>query len=150
MVAYNVDERLARDVILGVKVSVLKPHGKRAHAAEGDLLHIDCGNLPPLYGKSERYHRLMVVPCSLSIPVTITERAFLRAGEPDPHGCRLELMARAEGFATYAALREHHDRMSGLPWQGQLLCWRHASAEFVAQWPLIERTLPDVETEEEQ
>jgi hypothetical protein len=143
MVTYNVDESLARGVVFGLKASILKPHGKRRQAAVGDLLHICCGNLPPLYGRSERYHRLMVAPCALSIPVTITERAFLRDGEIDTQGHRLELMAQAEGFATYAALREHYDRMDGLPWCGQLLRWNPAQAEFRAQWPLIERAADD-------
>lgn len=143
MVAYNVAENMARDVIFGVKASILKPHGKRRQAAVGDLLHICCGNVPPLYGRSERYHRLMVAPCTLSIPVTITQTAFLRDGEVDLQGCRLELIAQAEGFATYAALREHYDRMDGLPWHGQLLRWDPRRAEFRAQWPLIRPVVDD-------
>lgn len=143
MVTYNIDEKLARAVIFGLKASVLKPHGKRKHAGEGDLMHVCCGNLQPLYGRSERYRRLMVAPCVLSIPVTITERAFLRDGVVDAQGHRLELMAQGEGFETYAALREHYDRMDGLPWYGQLLRWDPRKAEFRAQWPLIEPVAAD-------
>ncbi len=139
MVTYNVYENLARAVIFGEKASVLKPHQKRKHAAEGDLLHIDCGNVPPHYARSEGYHRLMVVRCCLSVPVTITEHGFLRDGVPDTHGYRLELMAQAEGFDQFAALQSHYDRMDGLPWQGQLLRWKPAEAVFRAQWPLLEK-----------
>jgi hypothetical protein len=136
MVTYNVYDSLARAVIFGEKASVLKPHGKRNHATEGDLMHICCGNLPPHYARSEGYHRLMVVRCCLSIPVTITETGFLRDGVVDAHGHRLDLMAQAEGFDRFTALQLHYDRMSGLPWQGQLLRWKPAEAEFRAQWPL--------------
>jgi len=73
MVAYNVEEKLARDVIFGLKASILKPHGKRRHAA----------------------------------------------------------------------LREHYDRMDGLPWHGRLLRWKPAQAEFRAQWPLIRPVVDD-------
>jgi hypothetical protein len=141
MVSYNVQHDLARAVVFGEKASVLKPHQKRKHAAEGDLLHIDCGNLPPDYAKSEGYHRLMVVRCCLSIPVTITEGGFLRDGVPDAHGHRLDLMAQSEGFDRFTALQSHHDRMSGLPWVGQLLRWKPAEAEFRAQWPLLRKAV---------
>jgi hypothetical protein len=138
MVTYNVEHALARAVIFGEKASILKPHGKRKHAQKGALLHIDCGNVPPDYGRSEHCHRLMVVPCCLSLSVTITERHMLRDGEIDTQGCRMEHMAHAEGFADFSGLRFHLDRMYGLPWEGQLIRWKPAQAEFRAQWPLIE------------
>lgn len=143
MAAYNVDQQLARAVIFGTKASVLKPHGKRKHAQAGDMLHICCGNLPPDYGRSEHYHRLMVVPCCLSIPVTISERGMTRDGVPDTQGHRMELMAHGEGFDSFDALKLHLDRMYGLPWSGQLLRWKPSDAEFRAQWPLIERSAVD-------
>jgi hypothetical protein len=139
MVTYNVHQSLARAVIDGAKTSILKPHSKRKHAAVGDLLHICCGNLPPHYGKSEGYHRLMVSRCSLSLSVSVTEGGFLRDGVPDVQGHRLELMAQAEGFERFTALQLHLDRMFGLPWEGQLLRWKPAEAEFRAQWPLPEK-----------
>lgn len=40
-------------------------------------------------------------------------------------------------------LREHYDRMDGLPWHGQLLRWDPRKAEFRAQWPLIARVAAD-------
>ena len=144
MVSYNVEAGLARAVIFGTKASVLKPHGKRKHAAAGDPLHICCGNLPPDYGRSEHYHRLMVVPCSLSLPVKITDGGMLRDGAVDTQGHRMELMAQAEGFDSFVALQVHLDRMFGLPWDGQLWRWKPYEAEFRAQWPLIEKVAPDV------
>lgn len=139
MVAYNVHLSLAQAVIYGRKCSILKPHGKRPHAAEGDVMHIDTGNLPPDFSKSAGYCRLMVVPCCLSIPVRIEVDRVLRDGVVDTQSHRMELMAQAEGHQTFAALRAHLAQSDGLPWDGQLLRWNPQHAKFRAQWPLVYR-----------
>lgn len=127
MMAYYVDPSLARAVISGQKCSVLKVRGARAHAAVGEVMRIvTAGNWD-----------LMVAPCVVSVPVRIEATRFLRAGEVDTQGCRLELMARGEGYDTFAALRTDYARLHGLPWEGQLLRWNPIGAEFRAQWPLM-------------
>lgn len=145
MVAYNVPEALARAVVFGLKCSVLKPHGNLAHAAVGDMLHIDTGDLPPDWSKSTGYCRLMEVPCCLSVPVRIEADRFLRDGVIDVDGHRMELVSQAEGFETYAAMRAHFERSFGLPWEGQLLRWNPLKATFRAQWPLVTRVVDEGE-----
>lgn len=147
MVVYNVPERLARAVVFGQKCYVLKPHGNRAHAAVGQMMHIETGFGPPAYSRSDGYCRLMVAPCVLSLPVRIEETRFLRACEVDTQGHRLELLAHDEGFETYAALRADIAQRHGLPWEGQLLRWNPAEAEFRAQWPLLTRMADEMEEE---
>ena len=141
MAAYNFPLTDARAIIFGLKSSAVKPRGKRAHVAVGQIVHAFCGNTPPEWSKSPDCHRLIEAPCVVSDPVAIDASGMVRAGELVVNNDWLRVLAHAEGFASFSGMQAHLERVYGFPYHGQLIRWNPSQAEFRAQWPLIARQM---------
>lgn len=139
MVSYNFPEGFARDIITGRKAAMLKPFGKRPHVEAGGMVHAFCGNLPPDFTKSERCHRLLTAPCTRSVRCRMAESGLTVDGQLVVNPEWLRTIAAQEGFDSFADLNTHFHRTYGLPWDGQYIRWNHAAAEYVAEWPLVQK-----------
>lgn len=127
MVAINFQQRFAGDVEAGVKTQTIRAwrRDKRLFKA-GEALQLYTGM------RTNQCRKLADGVCTKVFSVeirqdgmTIVNELGVSADVASPLSLNLE--AQADGFEHWEAMRDWFDRAHGLPFSGQLICWRKAS-----------------------
>ncbi|QBR35737.1 ASCH domain-containing protein [Leisingera sp. NJS201] len=127
MVAYNFQQDFGPDILAGCKQSTIRPNGKRRHAVAGDELQLYTGM------RTSDCRLLLRVPCLWSRPISIHQFAVVRQGGFTNQFRHLEELARIEGFASWADMRDWFGNRYGLPAVGfTQIRWDFSAATFVA------------------
>ncbi|WOI34755.1 hypothetical protein R1T40_08525 [Tritonibacter scottomollicae] len=136
MVAYNFQQEFEPDILLGRKLSTIRPNGKRRHAVAGDELQQYVGM------RTQSCRLLLRVPCIYSKPIEIHHWG----ADIDGVGCtgaNMEKLAGIEGFASAGNMQAWFDNRYGLPAVGfTQIRWDFAAAIFVAESTTEEGSAP--------
>lgn len=115
MVAYNFQARFADAVASGAKCQTIRANGMRRHAKEGDALQLYTGQ------RTKACRKLRDAICSDACRILI-DRDRVVTFHPqeflDP-----EQVARLDGFASWADMRDWFEATHGLPFHGTMIRW---------------------------
>ena len=117
MVAYNFQPEFVSMIRAGVKVSTIRPIGKRIHAKAGDELQLYTGQ------RTDSCELILRTVCAASWPLTIEADRIVRAGQVMTNPAYFETLAAMEGFETFGNLQAWFDRRYGLPFVGHQVRW---------------------------
>lgn len=115
MVAYSFQNRFASAVERGEKRQTIRAKGKRRHVRPGETLQLYTGM------RTKACRKLREATCHDVCPVLI-ERDRVTTFHPqeflDP-----EQVARLDGFASWAEMRDWFETTHGLPFSGVMIRW---------------------------
>jgi len=114
MVAYNFQGRFADAVESGEKHQTIRAEGKRRHAHPGDKLQLYSGQ------RTKSCRKLREAICDDVMPIKINEDGVTICGTPV---IDLELLARLDGFISWAEMRDWFAKVHGLPFKGIMIQW---------------------------
>lgn len=127
MVAYNFQPEFISPILLGTKVSTIRPDGKRRHARAGEEVQLYVGMRTPDCAL------LLRARCLRSLPIEIHADHVRADGQCKANPVYYEILARNEGFSSFGNLQAWFDRRYGLPAVGfTQIIWDFGAAQDVA------------------
>lgn len=118
MVAYNFQACFALAVESGEKRQTIRAVGKRRHARRGDPLQLYTGQ------RTKACRKLRDAICHDVCPILIYADKVFTFNPQEIHlGENLEILARLDGFTSWAEMRDWFAQVHGLPFHGVMIRW---------------------------
>ena len=119
MVAYNFQAKFADAVASGEKRQTIRaPRKDNRHAKAGDKLQLYTGM------RTKSCRKLRDAVCHDSCVIRLEhDKAWTFGPQELFMGDDLEHLARSDGFACWAEMRDWFDNTHGLPFTGQMIRW---------------------------
>lgn len=118
MVAYSFQGRFADAVESGEKRQTIRARGKRRHAKPGDNLQLYTGM------RTKACRKLRDAVCHDACSIRIErDKVFTFYPQEIFLDRHLEILAKNDGFASWAEMRDWFDATHGLPFLGVMIRW---------------------------
>ncbi len=123
MPAYNFKKQFAAAVESGTKTTTIRPPRKRTTRV-GDILYLYTGQRTKQCRKLGEAECISVSPIDILWSDMEEKSAMVRLNEGPAHLIELILLAHADGFSCVSEFLWFFIRQYGLPFHGELICWK--------------------------